>query len=113
MPEDTLIALILTIVLTVAVVAIIIAEVVWITKTHKKYLYSFRSHEIVFRVARNSVQLYVDGVLEDELGGLRVCMLHATVEGVEIKARYELRGFKVQIGLSAGGTPLQLMGMGK
>ena len=37
MPEDTLIALILTIVLTVAVVAIIIAEVVWISKTHKKY----------------------------------------------------------------------------
>ncbi len=113
MTEEGLTSLIISIVLIVVVTTVIVLEIVWIKKMRKKYFYRFLSHDVVFEIAARSVRLFVDGKLEDELGGARICMLHATVEDTEIKAHYYLRGFRPIVTVSAGDTPLQLIGMGK
>ncbi len=113
MDNGTIISIVVSSIMFCLMAAVIAAEIVWIKKLRRKYIYNFRSHEIVFEVAQRSVHLYIDGKLEDENGGGRICMLHATVEGVQIKAHYELRGFKPLVEVSAGGTPLSLMGISK
>ena len=97
------------------IVGILVFEIVWIKKIHKKYMYRWQAHEIVFEIAARSVRLYVDGNVEDELGAqnIRICTLRAFVDGVEIKARMRVRGMRVELDVTAGTTPLQLIGMGK
>ncbi len=113
MTGEALTSLIISIVLIVVVTTVIVLEIVWIKKMRKKYFYRFRSHDIVFEIAARSVRLFVDGKLEDELGGARICMLHATVEDTGIKVHYSIRGFRPIVTVSAGDVPLELMGMGK
>lgn len=112
MGDEMTVSLIVSSVLFVAVAAIIVAELVWIKKMRRKYIYNFHAHEIVFEVAPRSVRLYIDGKLEDE-NAARICMLHAAVDGVQIKAHYELRGFKPLLDVSADGTSLSLMSISK
>ena len=114
MNED-MISIIVACVIFALLIALIVFEIVWIKKIHKKYMYRWQAHEIVFEVAARSVRLYVDGNVEDELGAqnIRICTLRAFAEGAEIKAHMAIRGMRVELEVTADGAPLQLIGTGK
>ena len=115
MGEDMIVGIVLLAVLVAAVVGLVIYQIVWFKKIHKKYFYHWQAHEIVFEIASRSVRLYVDGNVEDELGAqnIRICTLRTFVEGTEVKARMAIKGMRVQLEVTAGNTPLPLIGMGK
>lgn len=115
MPDDLIVSLVVGAVALAAVGGILIFQIVWMKRVQKKYIYRWRAHEIVFEIAARSVKLYADGSVEDEFGAqnMRICTLRAFVEGEEIKARMQIKGMRVQLDVTAGNTPLQLMGMGK
>ncbi len=115
MNDDVMVSMIVGIVLCAVLIGFVIFEIVWIKRIRKKYLYRWQGHEIVFEIAARSVRLYVDGNVEDELGAqnIRVCTLRSLADGAEIKARMAIKGMRVQLDVSAGGTPLQLIGVGK
>ena len=115
MGEDMIVGIVVSAVLVAAVAGLLIFEIVWIKKIHKKYMYRWQAHEIVFEIASRSVRLYVDGVIEDELGAqnIRICTLRAFAEGTEIKAHLVMRGLRVQLDVTAGNMPLQLISVTK
>ena len=115
MGEDMIVGIVVAAVMFALSVAIIAFEIVWIKKIHKKYMYRWQAHEIIFEIAARSVRLYVDGNVEDELGAqnIRICTLRAFVEGTEIKAHMAIRRMRVELEVTAGTAPLQLIGMGK
>ena len=110
MDDNMVVSIIVAGVMFAAVIGILVFEIVWIKKIRKKYVYRWQAHEIVFEIAARSVRLYVDGNVEDELGAqnIRICTLRAFVDGEEVKAR-----MRVQLDVTADGTPLQLLGTGK
>ena len=115
MDDGMVVSIVVMGVLFAAVIGILVFEIVWIKKIQKKYMYRWQAHEIVFEIATRSVRLYVDGNVEDELGAqnIRICTLRAFVDGAEIKARMKVRGMRVELDVTAGNTPLQLIGIGK
>ena len=115
MDEDMIVSLVVALVMFAAVMGIVIFEIVLIKRLRKKYMYRWQSHEIVFEIASRSVRLYVDGNVEDELGArnISICTLRAFVEGTEVKARMTMRRLRAQLEVTAGDTPLQLMGVSK
>ena len=115
MPNDMIAPTIVAIAVFILLAAVIIFQIVWIKRMQKKYVYRWQSHEIVFETSVRSVRLCVDGKIEDELGAqnIRVCTLRAFVDGTEIKARMTVQRMHAQIQVTAGNTPLQLIGVEK
>ncbi len=115
MDKDMIVSVVIAAVVFAFLLGIVIYQIAWFKKIHKKYFYHWQAHEIVFEIASRSVRLYVDGNVEDELGAqnIRVCTLRTFVDGAEIKARMAIRGMRVELEATAGNTPLQLIGMGK
>ncbi len=115
MDDSMIVSIVVMGVLFAAVIGILVFEIVWIKKIQKKYMYRWQAHEIVFEIAARSVRLYVDGDVEDELGAdnIRVCTLRAFLDGEEIKARMRTHGMQIELDVTAGNTPLQLLGTGK
>lgn len=115
MPNEMLAPMIVGITVFALLAAIIIFQIVWFKRMQKKYVYRWQSHEIVFEMGVRSARLYVDGNIEDELGAqnVRVCTLRAFVDGTEIKAHMAIRRMRVELDVTAGNTPLQLIGVGK
>ena len=115
MDDDMIAGIVILAVMFAVLIGLLVYQIVWFKKRQKKYMYRWQAHEIVFEIASRSVRLYVDGDVEDELGAdnIRVCTLRAFVDGEEVKARMRVRGMRVQLDVTADGTPLQLLGTGK
>lgn len=102
MDRETLIPLILSIVLFVACMLIVVLATV---RRKKRYHFSVHGHEVLL-VCDLSFSLFVDGKLEDQIGGrLQKATLRATIDGEEFKAFVTLRSFRFDVAALYAGHP--------